>query len=1332
MKNTKQTYLLLLYMLSSPIWMYGQYFKHLDMKDGLSNPSVLSIYQDTLGRMWFGSNEGVNVYDGKEIQVYKSYDVNGGAKYINQPVEQIVGDSRGNIFLLCGEDLLHYSMYTSRLTEIQSGGVEAITVISDSLTCVIRGSLFQYDVTSDSLSFRKKLHISNVSYLVHCEEGLAIGTIKGLYLLCDGKVSCVLPDVEIFKLFVSSSGDLWIGTRFNGLYRRKKNGDIQKIDETDDKVVSKQIRGFAEDGNGNIWFGTFNGLQMYNPYKDSFKVYHQSHLPGMLKHQSVFSLYKDRQGTIWVGTYYGGVNYFNLLHDIFHYYLYDGHSEAGLSYPIVGEMIEDKDHDVWICTDGGGLNRYCRKEGTFQHFKAGGYHSILRDNLKSIAYDKVRDCIYVGTYTGGLSRFDRKSGHFYNYLSHRKEPGDRVFHIQIQGDYLYISSTEGFWRMHLETEEFQCLIPNGRFSTFLVDTYGTVWLSTSANLYILKLNGSDSRPVPFVFEVSTVQQPKVTKILETKDGMLYIATMGHGVYAFQPLTKEWEHLTEETHNLLSNCCYNLLETPEGNLLLSGDKGVSIYNKITQVMYSFDLGFKGGISAVTDGCGLLAASDGKIYVGGVDGMISFHERDLIKERVQQNNLYFSDLFINNAKVFPGDETGILKVVLPFEKEIELDYDQNNFTVYFSNTDYVEYRRSLKYHYMLEGFDRTWNATDQLRLNYTNLSPGEYVLKVKEVNSNSGNNEVALRIFIHRPWFVTWWAWLIYLVIFAGLFLLVANFLAKRRTLMHSLALEREEKLHMEELSRIKLRFFTNISHEFRTPLTLIIGQIEVLMQAQDLPLQVYRRLQRIYRNAMNLRILITELLDFRKQEQGFMALKVSCVDAVVFVKEAFKAFSELAAHRHITYVFETAVEKMDVWCDAAQMQKVLYNLLSNAFKYTPKRGRISVKLSIQSGKLQIAVSDTGCGIKDADQEKIFDRFYCVGKNTSEAIQGSGIGLSFTKAMIEAHHGTIMVESVWGKGSCFKIELLQGNLHFNAKELEDGTMSAASSSDWQEMLAADTALLKSAGIASGVNDTETEKTSVLLVEDSEEMMELLEDIFQSSYKVYKAYNGQEGLELALKYSPDIIVSDVMMPVMSGKEMCYKIKNSLKLAYIPIVLLTAQVSDEHAIEGYQFGADVYISKPFNVRLLLTCCANLLANKRKLIQRVFETGTDSNGQHKGLCAVDSKLLNEANRIIRENFDNPDFNMDMLASQLNMGRSKMYARLKDLTGLTPNEYVMKLKLEEALRLIQEDADCNISEISYQLGFSSPRYFSRCFKDFYGMAPLNFRKKTEGNMKEEQ
>lgn len=1328
-------YILLLFLMLLPAEFYGQYFKKLTIKDGLSSPSVLAIYQDTLGRMWFGTNEGVNVYDSKEISKYKSYDITDcqhrRKNLINGVVNQIIGDSNGDILMLNSGALIKYDIHKERFKELLPAGVGALATLDGEVWCTVRDTLFKYDTDADSLCFYRKLNVASVMCMEMSGGKIWIGAASGLYVVEGEEVKCVLPDIEIFKLFVSSRKELWIASRMQGLYRVGRDGKITKEEYSSERVVSQQIRGFVEDEWQNVWFGTFEGLQVYNPYADTYRVYRPDYHPGSLEHQSVFSLYKDRQGTIWVGTYYGGVNYFNQSKDVFLYYPYDNTNNHCLNFPIVGQMVEDKDHNLWIGTDGGGVNRLIRTSGIFTYYTSSGKNSIYHNNIKTISYDKKNDQVYIGTYTGGISRYDRKQDRFYHYFDHYKRTGEGpnhiIYHSIFKDGWLYVTARNGFWRINPERNEFQLLSKERLFLTFEIDSRGYVWLAADFKLYRIKIG--DWKQLECVeLKGSVVTNARITRIMEASDGTVYIATLGDGVYSYNHDTENWKHYTKESSHLLSDFCYNLAETHMNNILITGDEGFSIYSPFSDSIHSIELGLKGGISAVAEGGGILMADDDLIYIGGVDGLIAFREKDLYQaSESRSSEFYFSGLYVNNMKVSPDDGSGVLSQALAFTRHLDLSSEQNNIMINFSNSNYVELEGKDEYQYKLEGFDEDWVLTNQLRVNYTNLAPGNYILKVRDFGNKMENGEpkeIMLGITIHSPWFATVWAFLIYFLVIASIVYSFWRVKMARRLLALSLAEEKNEKERIEEVNKMKLRFFTNISHEFRTPLTLIIGQVEMLLQMEKLAPIVNKRLRGIHKNAINLRLLITELLDFRKQEQGFMKLKVERVDVISFVRDIYQLFADFAHKRNMEYTFEHVEEEVDLWFDPVQMQKVVFNLLSNAFKYTPEGKGIKVSIRRQQRMVEIAVADSGCGIPRDVQQKIFERFYQVGDEYSrKGLLGSGIGLALIKGIVDAHKGEIKVDSTLGEGSIFMIYLPIGNVQFTQEELEY-EKAVKSYSDHKDMLMDEIALLNDTmeKDETEIAEDKTGMPRVLLVEDDEEVLEMLANIFSPTYTVYKATNGQVGFEMAQQWHPDIVVSDVMMPVMSGKEMCYKIKNCLELAYMPVVLLTAQTSEDCTIEGYMFGADDYITKPFNVKLLLTRCGNLLKSRKKLLDKAAQVEVTAIPETGILNVADQELLDKATRIIKRNFDNPDFDMSMLASELNMGRSKMFARLKEVVGLTPNEFTLKLKLEEALRLLQEAPQYNISEISYQLGFASPRYFSRCFKDFYGVSPLAYRK----------
>ena len=517
------------------------------------------------------------------------------------------------------------------------------------------------------------------------------------------------------------------------------------------------------------------------------------------------------------------------------------------------------------------------------------------------------------------------------------------------------------------------------------------------------------------------------------------------------------------------------------------------------------------------------------------------------------------------------------ILAKTSDIYLSYKQNNITVEFASFNYNNDRNRL-FEYRLEGFDKAWTQTTGTTITYTNLPPGEYILRARPLAGKENlDEEVHLNIHVSAPFYATVWAYFFYLLCLLGVMIAFIRFKTRQAALKSSLEFERKEKERIEELNQVKLRFFTNISHEFRTPLTLILGQIEVLMQ-MDLGTTIYNRILRIYKNAWHMRNLISELLDFRKQEQGYLKLKVEEQNLVTFTRQIYMCFYEYAQKKEITYRFDNVEETISVWFDSKQLQKVIFNLLSNAFKYTPNKGSIRVEVRMLASQAIVSVCDTGVGIPEEHISKIFERFYQT-DNSSSFTLGTGIGLALAKGIMNMHHGKIDVESTVGKGTKFTLSLPLGNRHFSDEEM--ATVESRESviiSEAVPMLPFEQIMdVEEEKTKVQENIKEEDKPIILLVDDNEELLSMLEDLFLPIYKVYIAHDGREGLEMARQIQPDLIISDVMMPEMSGKELCYKIKTNVELSHISVVLLTAQTSVEYVVEGLMFGADDYVTKPF-----------------------------------------------------------------------------------------------------------------------------------------------------------
>jgi len=1347
---------------------YPIYFKRIEKEDGLSQISVMSIKQDKLGRIWFGTEEGLNMYDGETITTFQPSDAkennddNSSRTVPGNQISMIVEDSAGNLFFRSDMALVKYDLNKARFYTLRENGITAVASYKGEIWTISSDSVYKWNENSKQLEFFWKTGLQSIVRTIHWDKNgrLWIGTTNGLYLMDKNKsITCVISDYSIYEIFESQKNEIWVSTQNNGLFHISQSGHITAYshDTSNTNTISNnQVREIVEDDYGNLWIGTFKGLNKYNPNTNQFSVYVKDNTPGSLDYSSVFSLYKDNQGTIWVGTYYGGVNYFNPESDIFTYYaespiriihnglsnsqtssgLYFGNLDMNnfLNFPYIGNMIEDNAGNIWICTEGGGLNLLNRKTRKFRYFTAEDHGITLKhNNLKSICYDSIRNKLYIGTHTRGLSCYDIEKNTFKNFLD---DP--RLYSIiqdmQIYKNKLVFIDRGNLFQMDLDTQTIIPMYSNisnkekvggSGNNYFLIDSKGYLWLAKDDRIVRICLKDKGNEEEVYMNGTNGLGKRETLKIIETKDGKVYFATRGSGLFLFNEKDRTFTCYSAEQNQLLSDYCYNIAESEMRYLIISGDKGISFFDPEKGLVKQVALGSGLPINSINKDCGLLVCRNGEIFAGGTDGLVSFFEADLYRKE-KEYQLYFSDLYINNVKVIPDDNQRVLSRVLPFTDAIDLNYKQNNIMLGFASNNYISTQRNTFYEYRLEGFDKEWISTNITHLNYTNLDPGKYVLKIREKDVYNHNilNNIQLAINIHSPFYATPLAFLIYFTLISIILYSIISFRRSKMRLAISLESERREKERIEQLNQAKLMFFTNISHEFKTPLTLIISQIDLLMQNSSLSPSIYNKFLRIYKNAYRMRDLINELLDFRKLEQKHVSLKVCELNLVDFLKEAYLSFYEFAQSHSITYKFENEEDNILCWFDPEQLQKVFYNLLSNAFKYTKPGGTIKIVVSQSADEIIVRVTDTGVGIESKELERIFDRFYQAG-NEIESFHtaGTGIGLSITKNIVELHHGKIKVESHPEYGSIFTIYLPKGCEHF----VRDSAVTLVSQLPDKEMIKPDTlpdpVFLEQMTEISGIlPELKNEKRPVILiVEDKEELLQMLASLFSPLYHVFLARNGAEGLQKVQEEKPDIILSDVVMPVMSGKEMCLRIKNNIDLCHIPIVLLTALTSAEQNIEALQFGADDYIGKPFNAKILLARCNNLIRS-RSLFQERLKNRADFDVQLLANNPLDKQFLEKVEKIMEQHFSNSDFGINTLSRELAMSRSSLFTKFKALTGLTPNDYLLNNKLKRAAILLKNNPEYQIAEISEQLGFNSARYFSRCFKAHFNKSPQDYRK----------
>ncbi len=758
------------------------------------------------------------------------------------------------------------------------------------------------------------------------------------------------------------------------------------------------------------------------------------------------------------------------------------------------------------------------------------------------------------------------------------------------------------------------------------------------------------------------------------------------------------------------------ESNYGSLWISTSKGLSLFNVDRNKVYNYSQKTGFPIDELNQGS-LYLSNNGELFVGGIHGLVSFNEKAILNQK-QRHNITFETLFVNNIEILPHDASKILENSLAYTNKIIFKPGQNVFTISYAACNYLKTNKNT-YRYKLENFDADWiEAGDQTSVTYTNLNSGSYTLRVQGLSGVGGAviGEKSLQIKVLPPIYRTWYAFLLYVVLAIFIFLWVQRMYLNRIVLENRVKSEQREKNQINQLNQSKLEFFTNISHEFRTPLTLISGTLESILENPKTLKENQAKIINTHRNVLRLNNLVTELLDFRKLESGHNRLKVQEINFADFLEDIYKSFVEYAQYHSIEFCYTQKID-IKLWFDRNQMEKVFYNLLSNAFKFVDDaHGKVSMRVSEFPDFIQILIEDNGIGISKEKIANIFDPYYQIDNiQISPKRKGSGIGLALCKQILNEHAGEIIVSSDENE-TVFTIKLLKGNSHYKesdfASEIND--IQANNLKVFEDTVADE--------LLSNIDFTEMDNQylTLLIVEDNAEARKLLRSIFEMTYKIFEAEDGEEGVRRAIEIQPSVIISDVMMPKVSGTELCSKLKRNIQTSHIPIILLTAKATEEFKIEGLETGADDYITKPFSNKLLKAKVKNLIHN-RLLLQQKFRNDPHIKVSEVTSNSLDQKFLDQARAIVTKHIDQTEFVAQDFAREMGVGRSKLFDKIKGVTGQTPNEFIVSIRLAKAAELLLHEHDeLNISEIAYTVGFSTASYFSKCFKQHFGVTPTEY------------
>ena len=1334
--------------------------------EGLSGTTMHGFFQDSKGFLWIPTDNGLNRFDGYSFKVYKhnpgdTTTLNSDAAY------SVFEDSRGNLWVGTNYGLNLYNYKFDNFRQIKfymkqsQFSLIVNSIVEDSnkmLWLITSHGLIRFDPITESYSFyNHRFRNDGVPYhskynqAVIDEKGnLWIGTEDYSVLIFDIQKESFLsigqytglnyefPDRTILTICQSSPKQILFGTQRAGIVcfdTAEKRFQQSGYSTNRDNPLDGGIYSIVTDQKGTIWVGTeHNGLKQYDPVSN--KLTDVNHLVNLTNiDKAKFFCYSDQAGDLWFGIQYRGIYHKISSVKMFHAVGNSGKATFDLSHFIVKSILRDSKGNLWVGTDGGGLNVKWKGTDEFVVFNSESRGAVLTDKAIICLYEDSRGWIWIGTYLEGLFCYQGNGKELINF----KMPGSENWNnyifdvIEDAGGNLWIG-TNGGGLFYLDvgnktiTDNTNPVVggTNQIIKPFInslhYDTDSTLWIGTYNGMFCW--NKRNSKFKSFTMEGGNIANDIIFSIVTDSNHRIWFATFA-GLYCYSSENQTLERFT--TENGLCNNSVMAIETDKnGNLWISTADGISKMNIKTgnfQNYFVYDglpcNEFRPGAS--------FKDSDGFLYFGGIDGMVFFHPDSIVDNPVKPNLIFTSlKIFNQEIKFDPDTHNPVLNSDINSSDTIILNHTQKSFTIEFAAINF-SVPEKIKYAVQLQGFSSDWDYKNhkQRYASFTNLNSGTYTLNVRFTNPDGQwiDEPRKLTIIVKPPFWLTWWAFSIYALLFIVAIYYIRKIALYRIKLKNQLHLEHVEREKLEEINQSKMQFFTNISHEIRTPLTMLMAPIERLIESNPNEYQK-KNINYIFRNTKRLERIVNQLLELQKIENTQFKLKAREIDLVKFIREIIALFDETANDKKIMLSFEPKCDELLVWFDPEKMDKVLFNLLSNAFKFTPPKGLITVSIGRNQetggeGTFSVSVSDTGKGMETIHLDHIFDRFYQIENKETGQVTGTGIGLHLSKELVEKQHGTITVTSKAGFGSTFTIQMPMGKKHLLPHEIfsEEKIFTNWKHGEKPE-INVEPAVSEDLEPESVV---ETDGSLILIIEDDIDILNYLEDELSEFYQIIKANNGTDGWKLAFDRIPDLIVSDIMMLGIDGLQLCKKVKSTIETSHIPVILLSARTMIEQEIEGLETGADEYIHKPFHPRLLKLKVDKII-EARETLKQQFAKNTSFTAKEMTVTSADEKFLQKAIDFVKENLADTELNIEKMSSALAISRVHLYRKLKAITNQNPTEFIRTIRLKQAAYLLSL-GKLNVSEIAYSVGFNSHQYFTNSFQKYFNMSPTEYSQK---------
>ena len=1353
----------ILFLILSVLTLYAEKTNYLysfnsDLNEGISQLSVMTIYQDSRGYLWFATKNGLNRFNGKEYKIYHREDGN-EQSLSNNSVTSITEDQEGYLWVGTNNGLNRIDLNTNEIKRynLETNGLVAnsiSTVYTDRSGCLWVGTwegLNRYNREGDHFEYIPIEDDTERAMIVTLLEDSSgrfwIGTRNKGLLLCDHQMNLIsqftsesknmpLNNNNITSIYEDDKKQIWVGCKNSGLNKiNLRDNEVTSYTNLNSGLSNNSVRCIIE-WQGKLLIGTFDGIfDLDKATERIVKVAGYDDINKSLSHYSVYCFCVDRDKTLWVGTFAGGVNYLNKFTNRF--VLHKPQEELNIRTGIYGAITYESPGDLWIATEGYGLLNYNKRtnESHYYLIDPSVRFAFNTNIIKSVFYED--GYVWCGTTKGEIYKFNIKTKKFSLYHQYPIE----------YSIYSIIRDHNGVLWVGGASTEFglTCFVNDSLVTTFynnvdepiyfsnvrcILEEEDGVFLLGSTAEGLLRFDTHKKQLTKYSNEASVekyrIPNNYISAIVRTKSGEIWGSTYGGGIFQLDE-SKAIRRIMTVREGLLDNNICTLVESSDQRLWMSTVNGLIMFDPAKDEVRNYHRHNGIDIREFTLHSGI-ALPDGSLCFAGSNGFVTFHV-----EAMDKNNnippVVLEQLSVNNHPVEVGDESAILDKVLDGMETIRLAYNENNFSITYQALNYI-YATQNQYAYKLEGYDTDWNYVGERNSAfYTNLSPGKYVFLVKASNNDGVWNEEgrSLIIIVQPPLWRTWYAYLFYVIALAAIIYGILYYVNIKRNLEAGLKMKQLEKQKQEEFHQAKIRLFTNFSHELRTPLMLIITPFEELVKRVDIPAELHDKLSIIYKNAQKLLLLVNQLMDLHKNQAGSMDLKVSEGDICEYIKEIYYAFNQIALTNEVKFTLNCTPKTINGWFDKSLLEKVVFNLLSNAFKYTASGESVLMEVSEVTLKeldpkrtdglykdensqyVILKVKDSGKGIEEGEADKIFTPFYQIPETSGINLSGTGIGLSLVYTIVQLHRGVIYVDHTETKGACFVVILPVSRSAFSEEQIESREIDKI----------AEITNTEDISVSLPVTENKDQpKYKILLVEDDKDVRDYLKKSLEAEYIVIEAADGVRAYEKVVQDFPDLVLSDIMMPKRDGLELCTMIKNDIRIGHIPVILMTARSMVVHIKEGFQAGADDYIVKPFNMDVLQTRIRSLLASREQL-KKLYGKRFSPDVMGIEVKSADERFSQKLFDVIEKNISNEKLDVELLCTEIGISRANLYRKLKSITELSPMELIRNKRLEMAAKLLKE-SEMNVSEIASHLGFNSHSYFSNSFKAFYGCTPTEF------------